>query len=59
MKIFYTTRQISESLNKHIKTVQRWIREGRLNAVKINGVYYVYHEEMEGFLNANNSKTNS
>ena len=50
MKIFYTTRQVAESLNKHIKTVQRWIREGRLNAVKKNGTYYIEKVELEEFL---------
>ncbi|MBG0787603.1 MAG: helix-turn-helix domain-containing protein, partial [Anaerolineaceae bacterium] len=32
---YYTVEQIAEIINLHPKTIQRYIREGRLNAQKV------------------------
>lgn len=38
---FLTTKQIADALKKNLGTVQRWCREGKLPAAKIEGTYIV------------------
>lgn len=38
---FLTTKQIADVLKKNLCTVQRWCREGKLPAAKIEGTYIV------------------
>ena len=38
----YTVAEVSEQLQAHPKTVQRWIREGRLQAYKPGGQKFGY-----------------
>ncbi len=38
---FLTTKQIAKALKKNLGTIQRWCREGKLPAAKIEGTYIV------------------
>lgn len=38
---FLTTGQIAEALGKSLGTIQRWCREGRIPAAKIEGTYLI------------------
>ncbi len=38
---FLTTKQIADALKKNLGTIQRWCREGKLPAAKIEGTYIV------------------
>lgn len=46
-----TTEDIAKELKYHIETVRKWIREGRLKAMRINKKEYrVKRSELERFL---------
>lgn len=47
---YYTVEQISHMLDLHPKTVQRYIREGRLHAVKIGKAWRVSGHDLSVFL---------
>ena len=46
---FYTVEQISELLQMHPKTVQRYIREGKLRAVKLGKGWRVSRHDLSVF----------
>lgn len=46
---FYTVRQISERHQVHEVSVRRWLREGRLRAVRLGRVVRVSAEELQRF----------
>ena len=45
----YTVEQFAEHLKLHPKTVLRFIREGRLRAVKVGRSYRILRSELEAF----------
>lgn len=45
----YTVEQFAERLKLHPKTVLRFIREGRLRAVKVGRSYRILRSELEAF----------
>jgi excisionase family DNA binding protein len=46
-----TTEEIAKELKYHIETVRKWIREGKLKAMRINRKEYrVKRSELERFL---------
>ncbi|THD83300.1 MAG: DNA-binding protein [Phenylobacterium sp.] len=45
----YTVEQFAERLKLHPKTVLRFIREGRLRAVKVGRSYRILRSDMEAF----------
>lgn len=47
---YYTPKQIAEILQVHQYTVLKWIREGRLHALKFGRVYRTTESELELFL---------
>lgn len=49
MKEYYTVEQISEILNIHPKTIQRYIREGKLRATKIGKSWRVTGHDLSTF----------
>ena len=48
-EIYYTAEQIAEMLHMHVKTVQRYIREGKLRAVKIGKSWRVSGHDLSVF----------
>lgn len=46
---YYTVEQISDMLEMHPKTIQRYIREGRLRAVKIGKGWRVTGHDLSAF----------
>ena len=44
---FLTTKQIADALKKNLGTVQRWCRQGKLPAAKIEGTYIVRREDFD------------
>jgi len=38
---FLTTKQIAEALKKNLNTIQRWCREGKIPAARIEGTYII------------------
>lgn len=53
MKDYYTVDQISEMLDIHPKTIQRYIREGKLRAAKIGKGWRVTGHDLSTFIQSN------
>ncbi len=43
----YSVEQIADLLNLHVRTVRNYVREGRLNAVRIGKQYRIAGEDLE------------
>ncbi len=54
---YYTVEQISEMLKMHPKTIQRYIREGKLNAVKIGKGWRVSGHDLSTFMESETGQT--
>lgn len=52
-KDYYTVEEISDMLNIHPKTIQRYIREGRLRATKIGKSWRVTGHNLSVFVESN------
>lgn len=55
-KDFYTVEQISNMLNIHPKTIQRYIREGKLRATKIGKGWRITGHDLSTFTESNSGK---
>jgi len=53
-KDYRTVEQISELLNIHPKTIQRYIREGKLRAIKVGKSWRVSGHDLSVFMEGNN-----
>src|SRR6056297_52839 len=53
-KEYYTVKQIAESLDLHEKTIQRYIREGRIKAQKFGKSWRVKEEDLYEFTGEQN-----
>ena len=51
---YYTVEQISQMLSMHPKTIQRYIREGKLSATKIGNSWRVSGHDLSRFTEDNN-----
>lgn len=47
---FYTPKQVAEILQVHQYTILKWIREGKLRALKFGRVYRTTESELRAFL---------
>jgi excisionase family DNA binding protein len=47
---FYTVEEISKMLDMHIKTIQRYIREGKIKASKVGKAWKVSGHDLSTFL---------
>lgn len=54
---FYTVEQVSNILNVHPKTVQRYIREGKLRATKIGKSWRITRHNLSNFTECNSCET--
>ena len=52
---FLTTKQIADALKKNLGTVQRWCREGKLPAAKIEGTYIVRRVDFDEWFRSKQS----
>jgi excisionase family DNA binding protein len=46
----YTTKEIAEILQLSLYTITRYIREGKLETVKVGSQYRITEEQLEKFL---------
>ena len=44
---FLTTKQIAKALDKSLSTVQRWCREGKVPASRIEGTYIIRRTDFD------------
>ena len=49
---FYSVEELTEILNLHPKTIQRFLREGRIKGRKIGRAWKVHHDELRSFAHA-------
>lgn len=56
MDKFYSTDELSELLNIPKRTIQYWIRQGDLVAIKLGKEYRIAESDLQAFLE--NRKTN-
>ena len=49
---YYSPEEIAKQFNLQAQTVRLWIRQGRLKAVKLGGLWRVSEEELERFIKA-------
>lgn len=47
---FYSVEELSEKLEMHIDTIRRYIREGRIKAIKFGRSYRIKEEEVKRIL---------
>lgn len=52
---FLTTKQIADALKKNLGTIQRWCREGKLPAAKIEGTYIVRRADFDNWFESKQS----
>lgn len=53
---YYTVEQVAEMLKMHPKTIQRYIREGKLNAVKIGKGWRVSGHDLSVFMESEDGR---
>lgn len=46
---FLTTKQIADALKKNLGTIQRWCREGKIPAARIEGTYIIRKQDFENW----------
>lgn len=56
-KDYHTVEQISEMLNIHPKTIQRYIREGKLRAIKVGKSWRVSRHDLRVFLESSDVRS--
>lgn len=52
MENYYTPKEISDKLKLNIRTIYKWIREGKVNAVKLGDVWRISESELQRLLKA-------
>ena len=50
METYYTPKEIAEKLKLNIGTVYKWIREGRIKAIKLGDVWRISESELNQLL---------
>jgi len=55
---YYSPEEIAELLNLHPATIRKWIRQGKLKAVKLGRVWRIMEEDLQEFLNQNGGQVN-
>lgn len=46
----YTAREVAEMLKVHERTISRWIKDGRLPAIRLGNRYRISRQDLEKFL---------
>ncbi|MEW5921150.1 MAG: helix-turn-helix domain-containing protein [Bacillota bacterium] len=50
MENYYTPKEVSDKLKLNIRTIYKWIREGKVNAVKLGDVWRISESELNRLL---------
>ncbi|MBS3900188.1 MAG: helix-turn-helix domain-containing protein [Dethiobacter sp.] len=50
MENYYTPKEISDKLKLNIRTIYKWIREEKINAVKLGDVWRISESELQRLL---------
>ena len=58
MNKYYSTAEIGKMFNVKTATVQKWCREGRINAIRLGGVYRVSEANLKIFVEQSEAQQN-
>ena len=50
MEQYYTPQEIAQKLKINVRTIYKWIREGKLNAIKIGDLWRISEGELNRLL---------
>jgi len=50
MEQYYTPQEVADSLKINLRTIYRWIREGKLNAVKVGELWRIPESALQEFI---------
>jgi len=50
MDTYYTPKELSDKLKLNLRTIYKWIREGKVNAIKLGDVWRISEVELKRFL---------
>lgn len=50
MENYYTPKEVADKLKLNVRTLYKWIREGKLNAVKLGDVWRIPESEINRLL---------
>lgn len=53
MDNYYTPQEIAEKLKLNTHTIYKWIREGKLNAIKVGDLWRIPESELNRLLGGN------
>lgn len=56
MENFYTPQEVADKLKLNIRTVYKWIRENKLNAIKAGDLWRIPESELQRFLGLDGNK---
>lgn len=56
MENYYTPQEVADKLKLNIRTVYKWIRENKLNAIKVGDLWRIPESELQRFLGLDGSK---
>lgn len=51
-KSLYTAQEVADLLGLHVKTVRRYVREGRIESTRVGKQYRISHQSLEAFTGA-------
>jgi len=49
---YYSPEEVGEQFNVKPATIRKWIREGKLKALKLGGLWRITEEELQRFIKA-------
>lgn len=52
LDVFYTMREFSKLIKVSYPTINKWIKMGKINAIKIGAHYRIYHSEVDRLFQA-------
>lgn len=55
MENYYTPQEVADKLKINVRTLYRWIREGKLKAVKVGELWRISETELNRLLNKEDS----
>lgn len=55
---YYSPESIAELLNLHPATIRKWIRQGKLKAVKLGRVWRITEDDLQEFLKQEGGQVN-
>ncbi len=53
---YYSPEEVSEQINVKQATVRKWIREGKLKALKLGGLWRISEDQLQEFIRSGQVK---